>query len=176
MAKGKKAEAKQAGSGASTAAAFALLTVLGGGIGALLGQQLFTSVSAGLDEPEQSAVEAATGEPGADQDDDEAAAATSAPPPRSVVPLEPILTNLLEPQDAWIRIEAMLVVTGEIADTATLAARIAGDVTGYLRTLPLSAIEGGTGLRYLTEDLNDIVRARSDGAVSEVVIKSLVVQ
>ena len=61
-------------------------------------------------------------------------------------------------------------------DADALTARIQEDVVGYLRTVSLKQIEGATGFQYLSEDLNERVRARSDGVVRELIIQGLIVE
>ncbi|TVR05888.1 MAG: hypothetical protein EA385_03035 [Salinarimonadaceae bacterium] len=91
--------------------------------------------------------------------------------------LTPVVTNLRSPADVWIRVDLALVM--EAPDEPTrdrLAAEIAADTLAYLRTLDLARIEGASGLLFLREDLTDRAAARSQGAVREVVLESLVVQ
>lgn len=95
----------------------------------------------------------------------------------SLVRLQPIVANLVEPADTWVRVDAALVlerVEPEAADA--LAAEVAGDTLAYLRTLPLAQLEGAGGLAYLREDLAERARTRSDGRVREFVIETMVVQ
>lgn len=91
-------------------------------------------------------------------------------------PLAPIVTNLAEATPVWIRIEAALVFDEIPKDADELAARISEDILGYLRTLSMKQIEGATGFQYLSEDLNERVRARSDGVVRELIIQGLIVE
>lgn len=91
-------------------------------------------------------------------------------------PLAPIVTNLAEGASVWIRIEASLVFDEVPPDADALAARIQEDVVGYLRTVSLKQIEGATGFQYLSEDLNERARARSDGLVRELIIQGLIVE
>jgi flagellar FliL protein len=57
-----------------------------------------------------------------------------------------------------------------------MAAAIAEDVVAYLRTVPITQLEGPSGLLHLREDLNDRARIRSGGKVKELVIQSLVLE
>ncbi|MFN3622618.1 MAG: flagellar basal body-associated FliL family protein [Hyphomicrobium sp.] len=91
-------------------------------------------------------------------------------------PLAPIVTNLSDSTPAWIRLEASLVFA-EIPDDADgLSARITEDIVGYLRTVSVKQIEGAAGFQYLSEDLNERARARSDGLVQEIIIQGLIVE
>lgn len=95
---------------------------------------------------------------------------------RTVKSLPPILTNLAAPKNAWVRIEASIIVEGEKVDTEVLALQIAEDTLAYLRTLSLSDIEGGSGLAHLRSDLGERAAVRSEGKVLEFVIGSMVVE
>jgi flagellar FliL protein len=106
----------------------------------------------------------------------------SAPGPRApatagVFDLPPIVTNLSAPQDVWVRLEASIVY-----DVATLphpevtAGEIAGDELAYLHTVTLAQVEGSIGLQNIRQDLNERAAIRSDGKVSELIIRTLVVQ
>ncbi len=91
--------------------------------------------------------------------------------------LAPIVTNLAEPHDTWIRLEASIVFDDEaIATDDVLAGRITDDFLAYLRTVALSQVDGPSGMQHLREDLTDRARIRSDGRVREVVIQTLVFQ
>jgi flagellar FliL protein len=154
-----RARAAQSASGAGLAAAFALLTVLGVATGAGLG---VTLGEIRLPEPEDavaSTVETRYGEG------------------VSLVRMEPVVANLREPSDTWVRVDAALVLDDVAPEEAgTLAAEIAGDTLAYLRTLPLARLEGASGLAFLREDLAERARTRSEGRVREFVIETLVVQ
>jgi flagellar protein FliL len=91
-------------------------------------------------------------------------------------PLAPIATNLAESPPVWIRIEASLVFDEVPADADALSARITEDIVGYLRTVSVKQLEGASGFQYLSEDLNERVRARSDGAVRELIIQGLIIE
>lgn len=91
-------------------------------------------------------------------------------------PLSPIVTNLSDSTPAWIRLEASLVFVEIPEDADGLSARITEDIVGYLRTISVKQIEGAAGFQYLSEDLNERARARSDGLVQEIIIQGLIVE
>jgi len=91
-------------------------------------------------------------------------------------PLAPIVTNLAGPDETWIRIEASLVFNEVPDDVDALTARITEDIVAFLRTVKVGHIEGPIGFQHLSEDLNDRVRARSDGGVREIIIQGLIVE
>ena len=91
--------------------------------------------------------------------------------------LKPLVTNLAAPQEAWIRLQASLVLAEEnLEDVDVMSSHIEEDMLAYLRTLTIAQIEGAVGLQHLREDLNERVRMRSKGAVREVILESLVIQ
>jgi flagellar protein FliL len=97
--------------------------------------------------------------------------------PTHLKPLAPILTNLAEPRDIWIRVESSIVFDDEeIAGDDVLAARIGEDVLAYLRTVSLAQIGSPSGMQHLREDLAERARIRSEGRVKELVIQTMVVQ
>ncbi|MCK9911084.1 flagellar basal body-associated FliL family protein, partial [Microbacteriaceae bacterium K1510] len=89
-------------------------------------------------------------------------------------PLAPIVTNLADSKTVWIRLEASLVFQEIPEDADGLSARITEDIVGYLRTVSVKQIEGAAGFQYLSEDLNERARARSDGLVQEIIIQGLI--
>lgn len=91
--------------------------------------------------------------------------------------LKPMVTNLSSPKEAWIRLQASLVLSAEpMEDVDILASHIEEDMLAYLRTLTVAQIEGAVGLQHLREDLNERVRMRSKGDVREIILESLVIQ
>jgi flagellar FliL protein len=91
-------------------------------------------------------------------------------------PMPAIVTNLASPQKTWIRLEASILAIDPSADSNSMAASIAEDVVAYLRTVPVTQLEGASGFLHLREDLNDRARIRSGGKVRELVIQSLVLE
>lgn len=110
--------------------------------------------------------------------------AKSDPTPGGVVPassglfeMPPIVTNIGSPKDTWIRLEAAIVFDAKaVQHPETLAEDIAGDELAYLRTVALTQVEGPIGLENIRQDLNERAAIRSGGKVSELVIRTLVVQ
>ncbi|WP_052340987.1 flagellar basal body-associated FliL family protein [Salinarimonas rosea] len=157
--RGRGASGEEKGSGVAFAVALVLLTLLGVGTGAGLGLTLGDPA-----------------DPGAT-----VAAGDAAPAVRdadvSLVRLDPVVANLADPAEVWVRVDAALLLDGvEPEEAQALAARVSGDTLAYLRTLPLARLEGATGLAHLREDLTERARTRSEGRVREFVIESLVVQ
>ncbi len=144
--------------------ALVFLTGVAAGVGGLLGQNLVETVRVSL-ERQSSEREAAT-EPDT----------TNAPATGTIVKIKPVVTNLAAPRDVWVRLGASLVLgTGTGGDEA-MRSHIEQDIVAYLRTVTLAQIEGAVGLQHLREDLNERAAIRSNGAVRELIIESLVVQ
>ena len=98
-------------------------------------------------------------------------------PDMLVVPLAPITTNLAGGGGSWLRLEAMLLMSPEVGENAQiLASKIGDDLIGFLRTVDLEQLEGGSGYQHLREDLNDRVRLRSEGKVTELLVQALIIE
>lgn len=95
-----------------------------------------------------------------------------------VVNFAPILVNVANPADAWIRIEAAALFDGKEKDDEArlIVAKLTEDFVAYLKTVTLSQIEGPSGFQHLREDLDDRARIRSDGRIKELVVESFVIE
>jgi flagellar FliL protein len=95
----------------------------------------------------------------------------------ALVDLPPIVTNIGTPTDVWARVEASIVLDGKtIEHPEILAGEIASDELAYLRTLNIAQVEGPIGLENVRQDLADRAYVRSNGKVSEFILKTLVLQ
>jgi len=93
-----------------------------------------------------------------------------------LVPLMPIVTNLLAPETAWIRMEiSLLVKEGQVIEPEQQA-EISNDFIALLRQMTLAQVKGPTGLMNLREDLLERARIRSEGRVSALLISNLVIE
>lgn len=91
--------------------------------------------------------------------------------------LDPLVTNLSSPKEAWIRLQASVLLEDDVdGDVAVMRKKVEDDFLTYLRTLTLSHLEGGIGLQHLKEDLTERARTRTKGQVYEVILESVVVQ
>ena len=91
--------------------------------------------------------------------------------------LPPIITNLAAPADTWVRLEASIVFDAkEVPHPETVGGEIAGDLLAYLRTMTVAQLEGPIGLQNLRQDLTERASVRSGGKVTELIIRTLVVQ
>ena len=117
-----------------------------------------------------------------------ASLATNAAPPEAparttlgedvvVRELTPIVTNLAQPEGVKVRLQASILFNkSEVEAPTLLSAQITDDLIGYLKTLSIVQLQGGSGLQSLREDLNERVAVRSNGHVRELIIETLVVQ
>jgi flagellar FliL protein len=92
------------------------------------------------------------------------------------VELAPIVANLAEPKDAWIRIEASILVDNSLQGADAVAAELAEDVVAYLRTTTLSQFEGASGFQNLREDLKDRAMIRDRDRIKDLVIHGVVIE
>ncbi|MBV8662199.1 MAG: flagellar basal body-associated FliL family protein [Hyphomicrobiales bacterium] len=145
-----------------TLIAAAVVTVIALGMGALfaLPSPLLSKEGAPRDQPAAPAG---------------AAARESAP--TGFFDLPPIVTNLGGASDVWIRLEASIVYdTKALPHPEAVAGEIAADELAYLRTATLAQMEGPIGMQGIRQDLAERAKIRSGGKVSELIIRTLVVQ
>ncbi len=91
--------------------------------------------------------------------------------------LPPVIANLAEPSDAWVRVQASIVFDSKaVPNSELIAEKIGEDILGFMRTLSVAQIGGASGLQHLREDLNERAAIRSGGLVRELIIQTLVVQ
>jgi flagellar protein FliL len=97
-------------------------------------------------------------------------------PDAEVRPLAPIITNLGNPSDQFVRLQAAIVMEPGTKDSAALAARVGDDVVVYLRTVSLSEIQGPTGFQYLREDLKRRAILLGGGKIRDLLLTGFVVE
>jgi flagellar protein FliL len=91
--------------------------------------------------------------------------------------LQPITTNLANPPSTWIRLEAAALIKEDLGvEGEVVLGKLTEDIVAFMRTVPLERIEGPSGFQNLREDLNDRVRVRSRGKVTELLIQAFVVE
>lgn len=188
MAKAKNSD--RAGGGQASATGFLValivLTLLGGGAGVLFGMQVGGvsifggSADAGTNGAEakaeaKSATERAGGAKAASAAATQDASGDTAGG-TNLVTLAPIFANLAEPSDVWMRLEAALIIKAGTEERDVLIAKLSQDLMQFLRTVKLAQLEDASGLQFLRDDLNDIVRSRSDGQVTELLVQGLIVE
>lgn len=97
-------------------------------------------------------------------------------PAAKLVAMAPIVVNLAEPRDAWIRIEASMLVEGMEQGADSLAAQLAEDFVAYLRTASLAQFEGPSGFQNLREDFIDRATIRDRVHIKDVIIHGVVIE
>jgi flagellar protein FliL len=148
-----------------------VLTAVGGGGGWVIGNMLAPQVKQAEDAAK--AAEAAAGAHGEGKKEEEGLPPISTEA-NGVVALEPITTNLAYPSENWIRLEVALLFNGP--PDVKLAEDIHQDIMAYLRTVSLQQVEGPRGFQYLKDDLQERVDLRSEGRVSKVMFRTLVIE
>jgi flagellar protein FliL len=142
-----------------------LLAIGGGfGFGALL-----------LKKPPQEAVAAAHGKEGKEgkeaKEGKEGKAQNS-----EVLALAPIVTNLGNPPDLFIRLQAAIAIAPNTPESNALSAKVGDDLVAYLRTVSLSEFQGPTGFQYLREDLRKRAIQLGNGKIRDFFVTSFVVE
>lgn len=168
-----------------TIAALAAITLLGAGggwvVGGMLATPPLTAEEAKLVEEAKAAVKAkqehgkapeAGGHGGGSKKEEGLPTISAALP--GLMQLDAITTNLAYPAENWVRIELALVFKGP-AD-AEMAKTVQNDITAYLKTVSLQQIEGPRGFEYLKDDIKERVDLRSEGKISDVIVRTFVIQ
>ncbi len=150
-----------------------VLTAVGGGGGWVIGNMLAPQVKQ-ADEAAKAAEAAAAGEQGGEAKKDEEGLPKISTEANGVVALEPITTNLAYPSENWIRLEVALMFNGP--PDVQIAEAVHQDIMAYLRTVSLQQVEGPRGFQYLKDDLQERVDLRSEGRVSKVMFRTLVIE
>ena len=166
-----QAGAKKKSSFMSMLIEWLLVTLIAGAAGAAL-----TTLR-----PPPAAATASEATPGklADKKEEEtkAEAAANCGPGPSLVDLPPIVTNLANPSDTWVRLEAAIVFDPKgLPHPDVVAAEIATDELAYLRTISVQELQGPIGLENIRQDLRDRALVRSNGKIIDLLLKTLVLQ
>jgi flagellar protein FliL len=150
-----------------------VLTAVGGGGGWVIGNMLAPQVKQAEDAA-KAAEAAAAGEHGGEAKKEEEGLPPISTEANGVVALEPITTNLAYPSENWIRLEVALMFNGP--PDVKIAEDVHQDIMAYLRTVSLQQVEGPRGFQYLKDDLQERVDLRSEGRVSKVMFRTLVIE
>ncbi|WAP69535.1 flagellar basal body-associated FliL family protein [Jiella pelagia] len=157
-----------------TIIAVTVVTLIAAGAGAGIGSMLGSSTpppaaAAPVAEPEVH--EGGNAEPKSDIE-----TAHETPVPLQLIELKPVLTNIYSPEEAWLRIEASLVVKQDgTLNGEVLAAEVESDTLAFLRSVQLAQVEGSRGLLHLRDDLRERAKLRSD-AVVDYLIRTMVAE
>ena len=159
------ADANESKGGGGGLIGFIIVTVLALGIGGAFGMFVLSAQPKQVEaEPSKDAHAAAEKPKGA------------VPEGAKLVELTPIVVNLAQPAQSWIRIEASLLIQGMPEGADHLAAQLAEDFTAYLRTASLSQFEGPSGFQNLREDLVDRATIRDREHIKDVIIHGVVIE
>lgn len=92
-------------------------------------------------------------------------------------PLPPVITNLVEPANVWLRLEGGITYlkSGE-KKPDILAVETAQQIVQFLKTVRLADIQGNDGMLFLRDDLNEVARSLSGGQVQNVLVSGLIVE
>jgi flagellar FliL protein len=93
-----------------------------------------------------------------------------------LVELAPIVANLAEPRDVWMRVEASILVEGAPEGVDVLSRQVSEDIVAYLKTASLAQFEGASGFQNLREDLMDRARVRDGEHIKDLIIHGIVVE
>jgi len=93
-----------------------------------------------------------------------------------LVTLPPIVTNLQQPSETFIRIEGAILVEAGYADAKTLAALVSEDIIALLKATSLAEMQGTSGFQHLRDDIDDRVKVRSEGKAKRMILTSLVIE
>jgi flagellar FliL protein len=95
-------------------------------------------------------------------------------PAMAVVALDPILTNLSDPSEVWVRAEFSVLFND--APSADVTAKIHDNFLRYMKTVKLRNLEGAIGFEHMLEDLNERARLISGGKAGRVLVRAFIVQ
>ncbi len=95
---------------------------------------------------------------------------------REVKLLAPIVTNLGNPPDTFIRLLGAVVLEPETPDSNALVTKVGDDIVTYLRTVSLTEIQGPTGYQFVREDLKKRAIQIGGGKVHDLYITTFVVE
>jgi len=137
----------------------AAMTLAAVGTGWLAASMIAPGTPAAPEEPVSRAVEVRSSEMPADI---------------GIVHIEPITTNLGSPAEMWIRLELSLVFQGG-ADLE-MAELIHQDLLAYMRTVKAHQIQGASGFQHLKADLTERAALRSEGAVRDILIRTMILE
>ncbi|MFN3501246.1 flagellar basal body-associated FliL family protein [Allorhizobium sp. NPDC080224] len=172
MEEGQEGEGKKKSGLMALVIPLVVLTAVGGGGGWVIGNMLAPQVKQAEDAAK--AAEAASGGHGGDAKKDEEGIPPISTEANGVVALAPITTNLAYPSENWIRLEVALMFNGP--PDVQIAEAVHQDIMAYLRTVSLQQVEGPRGFQYLKDDLQERVDLRSEGRVSKVMFRTLVIE
>lgn len=97
-------------------------------------------------------------------------------PSARLIAMAPIVANLAEPANVWMRVEASILVDDGLEGADGVAAKLAEDILAYLKTTTLSQFEGPSGFQNLREDFRDRATIRDPDRIKDVIIHGVIVE
>lgn len=88
-----------------------------------------------------------------------------------ITPLDPIVTNLSDPSEVWIRLE--LAVTSDLPLEPDISGKIHQDLFAYVRAMRLGEMAGPSAFIDLKAELLARARQRSENKVHNLYVKTL---
>ncbi len=104
------------------------------------------------------------------------ATAKDAQPNSEVRALAPIVTNLGSPADTFVRLQAAIVLELNTPNSDALAAKVGDEIVAYLRTVPITEIQGPTGFQFLREELKRRAVQLGGGKIRDFLITTFVIE
>ena len=169
--------------------ALGLLTLVAAGAGAAHGLQTFGIIAAADAQKVPGVTPALVAAPASGNGEAAPAGGHGAPTPAKPVEkaklpskmvirnLQPLITNIMLPNDLWVRLEAAIVYDqAEVADPDLMLSEISGDLMAYLRSLTLREMQGVDGLMFVRQDMRERIGLRTKGLARDIIILTLVVQ
>lgn len=92
----------------------------------------------------------------------------------AIVPLEPIVTNLADAGGAWARLELAAVFAAD--PTREAAETVHADALAYLRSTTLAQLSTPSGYLFLRSELRARAGELTDGAVTDVLVRTFLVE
>lgn len=94
-----------------------------------------------------------------------------------LVPLQPLIVRMGGGAGKWLRLEGAIAFSAPSKeDRGQVVSQVGEDLMLFLGSTRLEQIASPTGLEFLRDDMNEIVRSRTDGHASRLILKSLVVE
>jgi flagellar FliL protein len=104
------------------------------------------------------------------------ATAKDAQPNSEVRTLAPIVTNLGSPAETFVRLQAAIVLELNTPNSDALAAKVGDEIVAYLRTVPITEIQGPTGFQFLREELKRRAVQFGGGKIRDFLITTFVIE
>ncbi|MEG8098973.1 flagellar basal body-associated FliL family protein [Candidatus Liberibacter brunswickensis] len=92
---------------------------------------------------------------------------------KQIITLQPIITNFDSSPKNWIRLDLSL-MCNDIPDEFFVET-LHQDIMAYVRSLSINQITGPQGFQYFKEDIKELVKLRSNGFISNIILRTFIV-